>query len=467
MRSASKKFGKAFLDTGLKLSLPFNHDPDWVDCIVTDYAPYVESVYAPLPPSVHPTLYNWRGGDPDRYEDTFLALKERLGGAGIMTNIVLNADAPDPLHFDPLFAFLEKHLDTRWMSATVNNVILARELRRRWPELQLYSSVTSDVSSINEASFWRWEAGVNGVTAAQILTKKTGMLKRIRAMGLSVRLVVNNGCLPACPFRHQHWTIVYGSAFDRNMATKSLDEIRTNCTAVRRNAMWLLWQSQIVPADLPRYTGIMDIVKIEGRSRLTPNLIELADAYIAMESRQHPDYGYIEPPEALERLNTCDRNCQECRWCPEIFAQLNPDLHATLDTGENSNGVGTLTEPTPGLLTTISQKVHPMLGPYLGGEKPLAQKWWIEDRKVFAERGLLMTFANRENGHRFRLLADPLEGARKQPWWATIGGLGLCEWRDEQEEHSDQPTRAELARLRAFVTALQERHRRNNSNSTA
>ena len=460
MTSAVPQYGAAFLDTGLKFSLPFNHDPAWVDCIVNAYAPFVESVYAPLPPRVHPTLYNWRGGDPGHYEDIFLALTERLAGKGIMTNMVLNADTPDPLNFEPLFAFLEKHLDTRWMSATVNNVILARELRRRYGDLKLYSSVTSDISSINEASFWRWEAGVDGITAAQILTKKTAMLQRIRSLGLSVRLVVNNGCLPACPFRHQHWTLVYGASFDRAMADRRLHEVRENCTAVRRNAMYILWQSQVVPADLPRYKNIIDVVKIEGRSRTTDNLVQIVDAYLAMESRRHPDYDYFEPPETLDRLADCDRTCQTCGWCEKTFARHNPRLYAPLTAATGGNGTGTLTAPVPGLLTAITAKLQPVLGPYLSGDKPLARHWWYEDSEVFAERALLTTFVNRDNGHRFRMLAEPLENAREQPWWATVQGLGICEWRDEQDEHHDQPSRGEIRHLRAFIAALRERQRR-------
>jgi hypothetical protein len=86
-----------------------------------------------------------------------------------------------------------------------------------------------------------------------------------------------------------------------------------------RKRPWLIAQKDIVPATLPLYSGLVDQAKPDGRTLSLAAVERKAALYQAAESLEHPASIYAEPPEAFERMTTCDRRCDACGWCERSF----------------------------------------------------------------------------------------------------------------------------------------------------
>ena len=148
---------------------------------------------------------------------------------------------------------------------------------------------------------------------------------------VAVGLIANEGCLADCPFKPAH---------DAHIALGNM-ELAAECThALNRDlgCIRMLWahpeeifRSPLIrPEDVDRYGGLMDFVKLSGRTlgaaflertveayvrrRFSGNLLALSDTLSALADRIRVDNGRL-PADFWERACRCRLDCDGCGFC--------------------------------------------------------------------------------------------------------------------------------------------------------
>ncbi|MEJ2661822.1 MAG: hypothetical protein P8Z73_14010 [Desulfobacteraceae bacterium] len=152
-----------------------------------------------------------------------------------------------------------------------------------------------------------------------------------------LELLVNEGCLPRCPFRQTHEALIAsanaGLAVNAFTMNRDLGCLRMLSRAPHR----ILSSPFIRPEDIHRYREDADIFKICGRTlgkdflmraikayteeRFEGNLFDLLDASHWMGEKwelRNPDL----PEDFFERMTGCRQDCDNCPVCEEMFARL-------------------------------------------------------------------------------------------------------------------------------------------------
>jgi len=151
---------------------------------------------------------------------------------------------------------------------------------------------------------------------------------------IQVELLVNEGCLPACPYRSTHEALIAavntGAVIDTYGINRDLGCIRHLFRTPHR----ILASPFIRPEDMHRYAKWVDVFKICGRT-LGPdylqrtvaayitgaydgNLLDLLDAANWMADRWLLDNRKLSPP-MVDRLMSCGNDCSGCGHCRQWF----------------------------------------------------------------------------------------------------------------------------------------------------
>ncbi len=297
------------LDTKIRLGLPYNHDPNYPEWLASRLEGVCE-VYFPVHRSISESSHSWKGpNDPADYAEDLGRLAAVLNPARIDANILFN------LNVDP----------SRWQDAADELTRLSRVfdrlvvtlaefdfgcwLHRQLPELRKTVSTVAMVRTPVQAAQWKAAAGIESVTLVREINKSPETIKAIRDLGLKIRMVLDDACLPNCPGIVSHMSRMYNATGEDFCCVGD----------IRDQSPWLVAQKDVVPGTLPRYDGIVDIAKIEGRGRLLSFIEEKRRVYLEAESWAHPSELYIEPPDAFDKITTCDRDCVSCGWCERHF----------------------------------------------------------------------------------------------------------------------------------------------------
>ncbi|HML54845.1 MAG TPA: hypothetical protein PKC79_12180 [Solidesulfovibrio magneticus] len=168
------------------------------------------------------------------------------------------------------------------------------------------------------------------------LTALAGKLRREWPdMGLG--LMANEGCLYACPYKQAHDAHI---ALSRLAACRIGPDLNRDLGCLRSFAEApgrLLASPSIRPEDAGRYEGLVDCLKLCGRSRpaadvraivaaylegrFEGNLIWLLDAQEMLSDRFAIDNAAL-PEDFFEVTASCSRRCAACRYCDELAERL-------------------------------------------------------------------------------------------------------------------------------------------------
>jgi hypothetical protein len=303
--------------TGIRLSLPYDHDPSYPEWLA-EHRLGVAEVYFPLHRSVAPSGRPWLvEHDAAAYQAHLESLARSMNQAGIRGNVVVNALVLDAQRLPALRALGQLAETFDAFMVTVTDFEFARAVRRDLPEVDLGVSTLADVGTVQRARYWRDAVGPISISVARSINKRPAALRAIRDLGVAIELVLDDHCVPDCPasLSHLRWLVwepdalAHGCEMDR----------------IRREEPWRLAQKDVVPATLPRYAGLVDVAKLEGRTKPLEFVARKLARYLAAESYEHPYGFYTEPPDAFDRIVACDRDCAACRWCPDHFAAPDPD----------------------------------------------------------------------------------------------------------------------------------------------
>lgn len=297
----------------IPLALPYNHDPAYPDWL-RGHAAGVAEVYLPIHASVAPTARPWAGpADPAAYRAELRPLAAALASVGVRANLVLNLPvwtegrARVPREVEDMRAIFGPR-----MLVTVSDFPLARDLRAALPDLALSVSCAAQVATPRQARSWIDGVGVESLVISREINRRPAQIALLRAEGVALKLVLDDACLPECPSLVSHHALMM-------FADHALGRGACMMSAERRARPWLLAQKDLVPALLPRYAGLVDVAKVEGRARSLAEIARKRALYLAAESWAHVLGHYVEPPEIGPVLETCDRVCERCGHCAAVF----------------------------------------------------------------------------------------------------------------------------------------------------
>lgn len=152
-----------------------------------------------------------------------------------------------------------------------------------------------------------------------------------RFPGVKLTLLANEGCLDRCPFKLTHDAqIAFANtgliANETHAANQELGCIRE----LTVHPAELFKSPFIRPEDLPHYEGIVEVIKLCGRTlgsgflqrvvrayanrQYEGNLLDLMDTLEWLAKRLYVANEGL-PADFLTRLSRCDKNCRSCSYC--------------------------------------------------------------------------------------------------------------------------------------------------------
>jgi hypothetical protein len=285
--------------------------------IADRFGVHVKEVYFPMPGGV---IGSGRSQQPDRFLEMFLR-RAPLPKSVLLNPMVL----PRPVEeIAPLVLSSLKRLyeDFGVKSTTVANLTLARRIRDECPEFKIAASVLMGIA--RPAQVLMVQNCVDAITPDNTLVRDLGSLRRLRsAFSGELRLIVNEACIPGCPYRMQHfYEMGYGDFYPQSLCQQMLDEHPW----LRLTGAWIL------PRHLLYYEGLYDSLKLAGRVTLRDRAryLSVLSAYIHREEILPRDIGggpasVLEaidmPDELFELILHCDKNCRTCSICQDYYEQ--------------------------------------------------------------------------------------------------------------------------------------------------
>ena len=304
-------------ERGPALAVPYIDQPlSFWRRLAEHYGRRLASVYLPLPEA---GLASGRPPQPARHVAELLA-DPPLAISVLANPMVLTEPVEEVAR--RLIAALERWIgDPGVTEVTVTNLILARRLREALPGLSLCASTLAGIGHPQQL------VGLEGVfetiVPATAVVRDQPALRGLRAAWPGrIRLLVNEACLPSCPFRVQHFYEMSASP-----APASL------CGELLARQPWLrLTGAWVLPQHLHLYDGLYDQLKLAGRVTLAdPARYErVLAAYLARQPLTPDAIGggpasVLAPWEIDEEFFRatleCGRCCQECPRCRDYYRQ--------------------------------------------------------------------------------------------------------------------------------------------------
>lgn len=281
------------------------------------FGPHIKEVYFPVPGGA---IASGRSRQPESHMDTFLR-HAPLAKSALVNPVVLPRPVEEaaPRVLDSLRRLHEEY---GVAGVTVTHPGLARRIKETLPGYRVTASVLMGIASPHQALMVRDH--VDAITVDNRLVRDLPALKRLReAYAGEIRLIVNEACIPGCPYRTQHfYEMGYGDFFPQSL-----------CQTMLKEQPWLrLAGAWLLPRHLPWYAGLYDSLKLAGRVtlRARARYLTVLSAYVQRRPILPCDIGGG-PASLLEPVDICDdwfeftlrcnKNCHTCSVCRDYYAQ--------------------------------------------------------------------------------------------------------------------------------------------------
>ena len=307
-----------------RFTVPYRDDPDFLD-VLEPVRDYVARVYLPMPPRFMGSGRPWSGTDPATWEAKLPDLVRTMKDRGFEPELVCNALMPDGSMVPEGLDYIARLVDRGLPTITIAFLPFAKQVRARFPELEIKASTIAFIHDTPRLERWIQEAGIQSCVPDRSVTKDLPALRRLKASGVSLSLVMDDVCLPSCPQQFQHYMLFsqMGGSAPADVCA-GLDVVDAHCGHYDRPRSWQMYQYYVVPADLHHYAGLLDHLKLSrGNTKDAAHLVREIRHYMDTRNRTHFYLGYYEPPEGWERVTSCDRICRKCYWCREAFVAAN------------------------------------------------------------------------------------------------------------------------------------------------
>jgi hypothetical protein len=298
-------------------SIPYIDQPmSFWEAIRSECGTQIQEVYLPL---CGVGNLSGRPRQPDAYLDEFMAQ------APFPYSLLINPIVfPRPVEQigDEIVSAVAVLRSSRLRGVTVSSVSLAERLKRSFPDLPITASVLMDIGSRSQIPLLC--GAFDAVVPSSSIVRDVPALRALRAAFKGkIRLIVNEGCLPQCCFRTQHFfEMAQGTHFPASL-----------CAEVLEKEPWLrLTGAWILPPFLKFYEGICDEFKLAGRVTLQDPAAykRVLGAYVRREEITPDSIGGgpalpLEPIKISEAFFqhtlTCGKECFRCGFCREYASR--------------------------------------------------------------------------------------------------------------------------------------------------
>ena len=277
----------------------------------------IKEVYFPIIDDQIPT---GRPRQPDKYLKAFL--ESKILPVSVLINPVILA-RPIEEYSDRILRELEYYEKNYSLTgATLANLTLAGKIRKFFPDLKLAASTLMEIS--NEQQINMLGEIFDTIVPSAKTIREIRVLRSLRkTFKGTIRLMVNEACIPLCVFRTQHFY---------EMSNASIPHPLSLCHDLLEQKPWLrLTGGWVLPQHLFLFKGLYDEIKLSGRITLQQpdNYFKVIESYLFEEELQPHEIGggpasvnipmHIETAFYKHTLN-CKKNCATCKVCHEYWA---------------------------------------------------------------------------------------------------------------------------------------------------
>jgi collagenase-like PrtC family protease len=275
---------------------------------------------------------------------------QKIHHEGIRVNLLLNSTCEGSDWYTPsvlgkTMDYLKRVFEEYGVEAvTIANPLYIREVRKRFPQVEICASVLGDIDCIHKAIIYK-KAGVDVITPDVNINRNLNLLRAIKERtGTELKLMVNEGCLFKCPFRKFHFNYISHKSRNPGIGgVKSEDNVFSlNCLQLTKSdPSQLLKSGWIRPEDTARYGQISNFFKLVGRTSSGSMIVRSLEAYMqqswdgdlielmagnlysyGMSYLMHLDNKSLDAVGFFEKVTTCDQQCLDCDFCERLTEKL-------------------------------------------------------------------------------------------------------------------------------------------------
>jgi len=333
----------------LEFSVPYNNDPETLKEIFKRKelnGNRIREVYL-----CGPQEFAGSGRISRRLEfEDFSKTVAGIHNEGIRVNLLLNSVCEGEDWYAP--AVLKTNMDylkrifddCRVEAVTISNPLYIREVKRRFPQVEICASVLGDIDSVQKAAIYR-KAGADAITPDVNINRNLRVLREIVSRtGVELKLMVNEGCLFRCPFRKFHFNyIAHKSRNPGENGAKGEDNVFShNCIQLTKSdPSQILKSGWIRPEDMDKYGEVSRFFKLVGRTSSRSMIVRCLEAYMhqrwdgdllelmagnlysyGMSFFTHLENADLEEAHFFEKVTSCDRECIDCDFCEQLIEKL-------------------------------------------------------------------------------------------------------------------------------------------------
>lgn len=298
-------------------ALPYiDQPPAFWRTVADEYHDLTLEVYFPMPNRCI------KSGEPLQPDSYLLAL---LREAPLRCSVLLNpmtlaspVETIAPRVIETLKALIGEY---GIVGATVTDLNLAMRVREAIPNLRLIASCLMGITMPSQVPMI--DGVIDTVVPGIRIARDLAALKALRdAFSGKIRLMVNESCLPGCPFRVQHF---HEMGSDIPYPLSLCNELLEKHPWMRLTTGWVL------PQHLHLYDATYDELKLAGRVTLREpsHFKRVLRSYVRRSPLLPRDIGggpasVLEPIEISEsffaKTLTCGHNCHQCSLCRDYYA---------------------------------------------------------------------------------------------------------------------------------------------------
>jgi collagenase-like PrtC family protease len=222
---------------------------------------------------------------------------------------------------------------------TVANPIYIKEIRQRFPDIEICSSILADIDSVQKAVIHK-QLGADIIIPDININRDLELLEEIKeATGARLKMMVNEGCLHHCPWRKFQFNHISHQPEDVLLHG---DYIFNGCQKViAEDLSQILKSCWIRPEDTAKYANITNYFKIVGRDKPGSHNLRTVRAYMeeswdgdlldimcaslntfTMTHGVYLDNKKLDSAGFFEKVTKCGQHCKDCDYCSKVAQDL-------------------------------------------------------------------------------------------------------------------------------------------------
>jgi collagenase-like PrtC family protease len=328
----------------LEFEVPYNNDPETLEGLIKLKelnGNRIREIYLNAPQE-----FSTSGRVmPSTSMEQVINTVDRVHKSGIRINLLFNStcEGADWYTADVInskMGFLKMmHEEHGVEGVTVANPIYVKEIRRRFSDIEICSSVLADIDCVQKAVIHR-KAGADVIIPDVNINRDLKLLRQIRdATGARLKLMVNEGCIHHCPWRKFQFNHI--SHQPKELLVTG-DVMFNGCQQVTaEDPSQILKSCWVRPEDVGKYDGITNYFKVVGRDKPKSHVLRTVRAYLeeswdgdlldimcsslntlTMTRGAYLDNKKLDTLGFFRKVTGCEQRCEGCGYCEKVADEV-------------------------------------------------------------------------------------------------------------------------------------------------